>query len=408
MAHTGLYYDGRSAAAHHVEVSFEADALRLMEEDRELARWRYAALRWVSGGPRNEVRLMAAGAGDARLVLSDPGTIAALKTAAPQVFRGHSAGAHARRFALWAAASLAVVSGTYFGLPHFAETVAPLIPLKVEAQMGAQSRETVTQFWTPCEGTKQSDLAKRTILGLVHRLTKTGQVPFPITVDVVNMGIENAFALPGGHIILTRDLIDKMQGPDELAGVLAHELGHVAERHGMIGLVQQMGLSALTSLLIGGGSNSGEIFVSAGATLSSVSYTRRLEARADDHALAFLAAAKISPKGFADFFERLEKEGAAAKDKPGAKKSPLAKLDIKIPAFLSTHPPTPERAALARRAKVPGTTPALTAAQWNAVKAVCTAPPTDSHGAAKPGGTADQPPLLPGRPASSGKVRPVI
>ncbi len=383
MTYSGLYFDGKSAAAHRVEIAFEPDGLLIMEESRQLASWAYAALERVASATKSEIRLAARGAGSARLVLSDPQTIEALKARAPKLFRASRALRRTARLAvIGGAISAAVVATIYYGLPPLAEQLVPYVPPSVERRLGDNYYTVIGRTWPFCNDTKEAQKADEILKTMAARLTAHEPVPFEVTIDVVDMGMENAFALPGGHVLVTRQLVDRMESPDELAGVLAHELGHVIERHPTLSMIQQLGLSAVTSVLIGGGSNSGEWLVGAGATLTTFAYSRRLEACADTHALALLHQARISPVGFATFFDRIEAEGDTASntDQPGAKSAETRKRKFRLdlPTFLSTHPPSPERAAIARAAvdgaSSAGTAPAPDAAQWAAVKAACAKP----------------------------------
>ena len=133
----------------------------------------------------------------------------------------------------------------------------------------------------------------------------------------------------------------------------------------MIGVVENAGLNAVITLLAGG---SNSTIVGGAGTLAQLSYSRRLEARADAHGLALLDQAKIGTKGLATLLNRLEKK---QKDEIG----------FTIPAILNSHPPSPEREARAAAADLPGTTPAMDVAAWAAIKAACVKPP---ESAAKP------------------------
>jgi predicted Zn-dependent protease len=150
-------------------------------------------------------------------------------------------------------------------------------------------------------------------------------------------------------------LIEKAHNPDELAGVLAHEMGHLELRHPTRGMIQQMGLSAVISLMFGGNA-AGDIAYLA----TTLSYTRDMEREADTRAIALLQHAKIHTNGLASFFRALKD------DKEG---------DSPWPDWLSTHPGLQERAETAEKAaQTNDGTPALTDAEWRAVQTMCTAP----------------------------------
>ncbi|SNT12669.1 Peptidase family M48 [Noviherbaspirillum humi] len=162
----------------------------------------------------------------------------------------------------------------------------------------------------------------------------------------------NAFAAPGGVVVVNAGLIAKAARPEELAGVLAHEVSHVERRHSMQGLVKKAGLSLLLSLALGdfGGSS----IAGLASTLTELKFSRDAEAEADSEGVKRLASAGIDPKGMSDFFAKL------AKDENG-----------KGPALLATHPAPAERMARIQRqiTTLPATTPAPLPLDWRGVQA---------------------------------------
>ena len=135
----------------------------------------------------------------------------------------------------------------------------------------------------------------------------------------------NAFAAPGGHVVVLSGLIDEAKSGDEVAGVLAHEIAHVIHRHPMESLVRAMGLAALAEALSGDGLGG-----TAAMLLAVTAYSREAEAEADATAVALLEAAGYDPLGLTDFFGRMA----------GEEKRSGAGL---IPSYLSTHPPSEAR-----------------------------------------------------------------
>jgi Zn-dependent protease with chaperone function len=355
-AFDGIYNDGRQAGAEPVRVLIKADGL-LIETLRgsDLAFWPFDEIERHPDDEEGRIRLGSAKGGDARLAVSAAGFAAELRAKAPHLFRKGGVGSTLRLALLLGLLSAGVIGGIYLGIPRAAETVAPLIPPSVETRIGASYIRSVKQLWPACA---QDGRARQALQDLTNRLLDKTKIPFAVSVDVTDMKIENAFALPGGHILFTRMIIARMESPDELAGVLAHELGHVVERHAMIGVIQQTGMAVLLQVLTGGSSGSSEWALNAAGSLATLSYTRRLEARADAHGLEMLKQAGINPRGIADLFERLEKERAG-------------KTGLGLPPFLSSHPPTQARIALARAAADAPGKPALSPEDWAAVKALC-------------------------------------
>ena len=139
---------------------------------------------------------------------------------------------------------------------------------------------------------------------LTQRLTAAASdKPLDVRVVMLDWSLVNAFAVPGGQIILTRGLVQRAGSSDEVAGVLAHELGHAIELHPEAGLVRALGLSAAAQLVFAGSTGTA---TNIGLLLTQLRYTRVAEREADAHALRILKGAGISAKGFGDFFERIE------------------------------------------------------------------------------------------------------
>lgn len=136
----------------------------------------------------------------------------------------------------------------------------------------------------------------------------------------------NAFALPNGHLVVYTGLIDAAENPEEIAGVLGHEIGHIQHKHVMKKLVREMGLSALLS--IAGGRGGGEVAKNAARSLSSSAFDRTLEKEADISSVNYLQNADINPKPFSEFLFRL----STGQNMPD------------YFSWISTHPDSEERA----------------------------------------------------------------
>ena len=190
-------------------------------------------------------------------------------------------------------------------------------------------------------------------------------------VRVVHWSLVNAFAVPGEEIVISGGLIDEAKSADEVAGVLAHEMGHGIELHPEAGIIRSMGISALIQLLAGG--NSGTL-TNAGAMLLELQYSRDAEHDADAHALRILKNANISPKPFAGFFERLNKLETGGDSNASAKdhgQSSSKSTESNSQSIFSTHPPTPERAKMAADAATYSGQPSLSGKDWKALQGIC-------------------------------------
>ena len=232
----GRYFDGESAARREVEVEIAPGGVRVLpagSDGPELAFWRYRDLRPVDepagGGPRR----IRARNGKARLVVEDPALIAALSARAPRL-AAREAG-WARLGLRWAGllvlSAVVLFAALRFGLPRFAEEAARLVPRQWEADFGASLVEPVLRTLARFDGADgvafcTAPRGVEALDGLTRRLAPAPS-PYRFVVRVVDLEMVNAFALPGGQIVIAEGLLRFAESPDEVAGVLAHEMGHV-------------------------------------------------------------------------------------------------------------------------------------------------------------------------------------
>ena len=223
---------------------------------------------------------------------------------------------------------------------------APLVPRRVAEGVGGPYADMLAGGTHGCHAAA----GEAALMRLVTRITPRRGFVEPARVRVARDATVNAFTLPGGEVIVLSGLIDAAGSPDELAGVIAHEFGHVQARHPAQALLRHFGLDLFIS---GIGGNIGAI----AATGLFLRNSRAAEQEADGAALTILRDARISPVGVASFFARAER----ARDG----ETPFA-------ALAATHPSDRSRQARFRDAAgAYGATPALTPAEWAALKAIC-------------------------------------
>ena len=183
----------------------------------------------------------------------------------------------------------------------------------------------------------------------------TAGSPYKYQFHLVENKTVNAFAMPGGYVVVHTGLIERASGAEELAGVLAHEVQHVEKRHSLKAMAHSLGLGVATSILLGDASGS---VIGIAQELSRLSFSRESEAEADTDGLKALARADINPQGLKTFFKKMAEEDA--KDKLG------------LPAILSSHPASADRFA-AIDAQLPAVTKGKTFTplpyKWDEIKA---------------------------------------
>jgi len=189
---------------------------------------------------------------------------------------------------------------------------------------------------------------------LIGRLEVAAALPIALSVTAVRRTEANAIALPGGHIYVFAGLIAKARSADELASVIAHEMGHVAHRDGMRSVIRAAGLSFLFGVLLGDFVGGSAVIVAAQTFLHSA-YSRDVEAAADVYGVDLIQKAGGDGRALGAILARL------ASVEPGVK-------------ILLDHPDTKERLAVidaAAPAPVPATAPLLAPADWAALKLIC-------------------------------------
>lgn len=175
-----------------------------------------------------------------------------------------------------------------------------------------------------------------------------------IKIHIIKSPEINAFALPDNHMVIYTGLIEYAENAEEVAGVMAHEIGHMEKRHVMKKLIKDIGLEMLFAMA--GGDAGFEIIRETGKTLSSTAFDRRQETEADVYAVEALAGANIDPQHLSNFFFRLSQKHRFP-----------AEL-----AWVSTHPDAKERAAaiIQMKKKYDYTEADVIGTPWDSVKSL--------------------------------------
>lgn len=178
-----------------------------------------------------------------------------------------------------------------------------LLPLSVDKKFGALVSENLLNYSKVIDNQIISDALEN----INSRIIPENSY-YKYNIKLVKNPAINAFALPDGQIIVFTGLIAASKSPEEIAGVLAHEISHVELRHGIRQLIRVMGISYLTAVVIGVGFEGAEIpetISEIANVLIYVKYSQEFEKEADLNAVALLHNAGISIKGFISFFDRL-------------------------------------------------------------------------------------------------------
>jgi Zn-dependent protease with chaperone function len=362
LALSAEYFDGRSAQAHVVQLRVQGGEL-LIDGDGIALRVPLARVRW----PERQRH------GGRRIVLDDGSIVRCADGAAFDRFArtagaGESITVRAQQSWRWTLAAVVVLivlvaAGYRWGLPAAARAVLAFVPAGIDERVGEAAYQQIANWML-----KPTAIAPERQQHLRSAFERAMQRSHPRGVDAAvrlqfhaapRLG-PNAFALPGGIIVITDELLQRLPERDDgVLGVLAHELGHVRQRHGMRLLVQATLLGAATSMAFG---DFNGLLAAAPALIGQLGYSREFERDADDEAIALLRANDVSPLVMVALFEAIARPlppagaasgAASAPSSAGASSPREASRRTQAAEFgiaFSTHPADDERIARFRAA----------------------------------------------------------
>jgi Zn-dependent protease with chaperone function len=348
-----IFFDGMSSRRRLATLVF-TDRLEIDSGDAAPTRWAYADIRRADS-PAGTLRLTCVSAPPlARLEIRDAALAAELASRCAGLDEHHLGRRGVAKIVGWSlAATVSIVGVVLFGVPLAADRLAPLVPASFERRLGDVSERQVKILFG--EKVCSNPAGQQAFAKLVNALREPAGLDPSVQSSVLSTSIPNAFALPGGKVILFDGLLAKAENPDEIAGVLAHELGHLKHHDNMRGLIYNGGTSFLIGLLFGDITGSSAL-IFASRTLVTASHTREAEEDADSFAINVMQRLGRSPKPMGELLFRVTgKEGGNL-------------------SILSSHPLTQDRLARMTREDAPAKgPPLLTAEEWVALKSICAA-----------------------------------
>jgi len=222
-------------------------------------------------------------------------------------------------FVLLAAAYLWLV-------PFLAERLAKKVPVSYEERLG-------DGIYNELKPSFVIDAAKTAHINDFFRELNINS-KYNIRITVVNENMSNAFAMPGGNIVVYDKLVAGMGSYEELAALLSHEFTHIDEKHTTRSLFRKLASSLFLSIILGDVGAIGNVIINNADDLKGLSYSRRLEKESDMNGLKLLSERKIDCNGFIRLFELLQKEAGQTRDEPAE--------------WISSHPDTKKRIAYIR------------------------------------------------------------
>jgi Zn-dependent protease with chaperone function len=327
---SGRYFDGRSSAAVAAQLELLADGMLRLSAG---AVTRSVALADVQVSDRiGNMQRRIHFADGASCELADNDAIDAWIAGAGKRPGLHDVYWLERHWpvALGSLASLAALSWLFlvYGVPLLARAVLREVPVSFDQTLGRGTLSALDDLYVKPTGL--SGARQRELRAIFASVVNEQPEPQRFRLELrrgARLG-PNALALPDGVIVLTDELAELSQNPDELRAVFAHEVGHVIRRHGMLTVLQSSGVAALMYALFADVASTSHLLAGAPAMLATARYSRALETEADDVAFSYLKRHNIPAHVMRDLLKRVEKKlGKSAADM----------------GYLATHPATSER-----------------------------------------------------------------
>jgi len=318
---TATLTDLRTKRERQTTVSPTVAGLDVQAEDGEWQSWPWTRVQQGEGTGKH-VEFVWDGQS---IRVADTTIVDSIHRIAPQTraqLKSHSTRKIGIILAGYAAAIIGAGIAAWFAIGWTGGWVASMAPRTWEKRIG----EIAIRDFAPADsvcGDRELFIALQSISGRLASTLPAEDSTFDIR--VVDRPVLNAVTLPGGYIIVYRGLLQSADTPEELAGVLAHEMQHAVQRHSMRALGREFALAAALGLLTGGSDAAAAQWAGA---LTGLKMQREDEFSADEGALRMLIAAQVGSGGFLSFFEKLSRSEGGAPWLEGA---------------LSSHPATAER-----------------------------------------------------------------
>ena len=350
-----VYFDGMSSRRRAVTLRL-ADLVEIREDEQALATWAYADIRRVDS-PAGTLRLSCQTASAlARLEVRDTALTAELVERCTKMDENAPGRRGVAAIVGWSiAAAVSIVAVVLFGLPLIADRLVPLLPEAFERRLGEVADSQIKTVFNA--KTCDNAAGQKAFVKLVTAIRESAGLDTSVQSGVLSSSIPNAFALPGGKIYVFDGLLAKADNADEIAGVLAHELGHLKHRDSMRGLIRDGSTSFLIGLLFGDITGS-SVLIFGSRTLVTSSHSREAETNADGFAIDVMHRLGRPAKPTGELLLRVTgKEGKGL-------------------SIISSHPLSEDRLArMSREDRSASGPPLLTSEEWRSLKSICDGKP---------------------------------
>lgn len=313
------------------------DALGAVTSDGRHFSWLYADCRLEIGGASGRMVFCRSGESDAAAFCEQDGFLEDLVRASGGALDAQAEIAQVKveatkrgnlhRGLVLLGVCIAVLIGGFYGLGWAADRAIDALPISIDQGIGKAAAPMIEG-----QGELVTDpLLTEAINDIVAQLLPHVAIDgFEFNVHVVESDVANAFALPGGNIVVFTGLIERSRSPEQVAGVISHEIAHVTLRHGLRRMARGAGSLFALRILLGDAEGLLAMGASMATEASLMGHSRAQESEADREGVRMLLAADIEPRGLAEFFEQLALEETETSE---------------LTSWFSTHPDTEERIA---------------------------------------------------------------
>lgn len=360
----GRFFDGKSAKSHSITLSWRADSVELQgSDDNGLAVWALEDIRvkkQIHKG--DEPRFFSINHMAAELVITESGVLALLMARCPDLHKKLPGEKGSwKPYLYWGGgAILSVVVIFWVVIPALSQQIAGMLPNRMLTTIGEKAEDRLAELFAA--QSKKDDIRCENVAGqaslekMTNRLLRAGGISEDLyAISVLNHKMANAFTLPGGRIVIMKGLIDLVDHPNGVAGVIAHEIAHAERRHPAGKMISAAGTTALFSVMLGDVTG-GTIIAGVGQAMLGAAYGRDKEREADARAISLMQKAGLDLAPMSDLYKAL---GASAK-----------LPDLIVVDLLSTHPGMAERLAMISEG-TQASKKALSHTEWTALKNIC-------------------------------------
>jgi Zn-dependent protease with chaperone function len=354
---TGAYFDGLSAKKQAVTVRLSPRQMTLILHNGQSLAWNYADLcrnsASRSNNPPFHLEHITTELKDVRtesLTVDDEAFLANLnEISAIPLHSSLKQAKRSRHVALVLA--ILVIPLFLYGLgevvvPALSDRMAMQVPVSWEEKLG----QTVLESFPKAVAPMPDQVKEKALHAIVDRLLQSRpDQPYRIQVYISPFEMVNAIALPGGRIIVFQGLLNLAESPEELAGVLAHEIQHVLLRHSTRGIIRGLISEILRSLMIGDMNGSMDMVLNVAGELEGLSHSRNMEREADRHGMEMILTVGIDPNGMVRMFEKLGEQEKLLTQGEKGKKSDSENDSSSWTEYLSTHPAGRDRVDLLKK-----------------------------------------------------------